>query len=103
MSSLQETQEVQEDAQPESQAQTQEASQKKSKKPAKQDGEAAQEAEEDIAAKGLCPSVKKILERELASYPTTLAGRKEMSKNIREALRDQMEFEGKQRYVSTLL
>lgn len=57
--------------------------------------------EEDII-KGLCPHAKFVLEKPLSTYPTGKDGKKELVKNARDALRDQMSFEGKNKAVSTL-
>lgn len=54
-------------------------------------------------AKGLCPSAVPLLERDMSTYAANNAGRKELMRNVREAFRDQMEFEGKNRHVRPLL
>ena len=57
-------------------------------------------AEEEDIVKGLCTHAKFVLEKPLSSYPLGKEGKKELIKNARDALRDQMAFEGKNKAVS---
>ena len=61
--------------------------------------EGGSEGEEEEIVKGLCPQAKFVLEKPLSSYPLGKEGKKELIKNARDALRDQMAFEGKSKAV----
>ncbi len=55
--------------------------------------------EEDAIVSGLCPHARLVLEKPLSTYPATKEGRKLLIKDTRDALRDQMGFEGKSKAV----
>lgn len=60
-------------------------------------------ADDNATAKGVSPDVKTLLEKPLSSYPLAREGKLELVRNVKEALREQMAYEGKPKHVSPCL
>ena len=74
---------------------------KKSEYDMQPDGKQTVENEEEDIVKGLCSHAKFVLKKPESSYPFGQEGKKEMVKNARDALREQMAFEGRSKVSSS--